>query len=92
MSMNKKAIEGLFENRRGLRQVFTQSIDLVQEELDDDATFEDAIEIFTTRFNIIASEYVAENIFGYDMEEYCECHNDELTAQTLQYDINEMEC
>ena len=88
MNINKKAIETLFSDPEHLEQIFTDAIYLAEEQLEEDSTFEEAIEVLMTRFNIIASEYVASELFGYEFDTYYESHNDELTADILQNEIN----
>lgn len=88
MSINKKAIETLFSEPEHLEKIFTDAIYLAEEQLEESSTFEEAIDVLMTRFNIIASEYVASALFGYDFNIYYENHNDELTADILQNLIN----
>lgn len=88
MSMNKKAIETLFDDQDNLQEIMSDTIYLTVESLDEDATFEDAIEECMRRFNIIASEYVATELFGYDFETYYDSHDQELTADILQFKID----
>ncbi len=88
MSMNKKAIETLFDDQENLQEMMSDAICLAEESLDEDATFSEAIEECMHRFNIIASEYVATELFNYNLETYYDSHNQELTADILQFKID----
>lgn len=86
---NMKAIEVLFEDEQNIHQMVLDAISLVQEDLEEDATYEDAIESFKYKFDVIASEYVAAELFGVDFETYYDDHNQALTASVLQSAIDE---
>lgn len=88
MSINKKAIAALFSGTEHLEQIITDAIYLTDEELEVDSTFEEAFEVFMNRFSIIASEYVASEILKYDLDIYYEYHNEELTVDILQNEID----
>lgn len=88
MSNNKKAIDVLFGNKDNLQRIMLDAIILTKESLYKDSTFSDAVEQCMYRFNIIASEHVAAELFDFNLETYYESHNNELTADILQYKID----
>lgn len=88
MNMNKKAIETLFDDQENLQEMMSDAICVAEESLDENATFSEAIEECMRRFDIIASEYIATKLFGYDFETYYDSHNQELTSDILQFKID----
>ncbi len=77
MSINKKAIETVFSDRKRLEHIFTDAICLTDEELEEDSTPEKMFEVFMTKLSMIANKHVATEI-----------HNDRLMADILQNDID----
>jgi hypothetical protein len=88
MSMNKKAIKTVFSDRKRLEHIFTDAICLTDEELEEDSTPEKMFEVFMTKLSMIANKHVATEIHKYDLDIFYENHNDELTADTLQNEID----
>lgn len=85
---NKKAIAVLFEDEQNIHEMVLDAIFLVQEDLEEDATFENVVESFKYKFDVMASERVAAELFGVDFETYYDNHNQALTASILQSTID----
>ena len=80
MNYNIKSIKTIFVNKK----IMSDAFDVMQDSIDDDMTFEEGMSQFLYDFEIIASEFLAVELFNIDIEQYGETHNDQLNAHDLQ--------
>ena len=88
---DQAAIASVFQNNCSLRHLIRDALAKFEEDLDEEMTFADAMELFHETFETIASEHAATKALGVDIAHYYVRENSQMTASDVQHQIDHVQ-